>query len=147
MTSLVGIYKVKDPLTALKTLYKQQHEKLQTIPDCVYKNATQALIKKQEMIVQKYGEDVEAVEKEIDLGSIEEVIMQNKDELRLIDVMKEYKVWENLEEKPPIGNQGKCSIRLLKGICGSFYIIKNGTKISTGQWQGLDESKAPPEKA
>ncbi|KAI1433649.1 ETC complex I subunit conserved region-domain-containing protein [Xylaria sp. CBS 124048] len=52
---------------------------------------------------QMTADQVEEVENKIGAGLIEEVVQMAESELRLIDIMYEAKVWENLEEKPTAG--------------------------------------------
>ncbi|KAH7035499.1 ETC complex I subunit conserved region-domain-containing protein [Microdochium trichocladiopsis] len=46
---------------------------------------------------------IEELETKIGAGLIEEVVQVAENELKLVEVMKENKVWESLEEKPPAG--------------------------------------------
>lgn len=48
-------------------------------------------------------EAVERVEKELELGQIEEVIQIAEDEERLVTKMLEWRPWEDLVEKPTHG--------------------------------------------
>ncbi|KAI1821728.1 ETC complex I subunit conserved region-domain-containing protein [Xylaria intraflava] len=52
---------------------------------------------------QMTADQVGEVETKIGAGLIEEVVQMAESELKLIDIMYEAKVWENLEEKPPAG--------------------------------------------
>ncbi|KAI1143068.1 ETC complex I subunit conserved region-domain-containing protein [Hypoxylon sp. FL0543] len=49
------------------------------------------------------ADQVEEIESKIGGGLIEEVVQTAEGELRLIDIMYEHKVWEDLEEKPVEG--------------------------------------------
>merc|ERR1712241_917220 len=48
-------------------------------------------------------ESVPELEKKINCGQIEEVIIQAKDELALVDKMNEWEAWGPLESAPPLG--------------------------------------------
>ncbi|KAI1338538.1 ETC complex I subunit conserved region-domain-containing protein [Xylariaceae sp. FL0016] len=52
---------------------------------------------------QMTADQVEEVQNKIGAGLIEEVIQMAESELKLLDVMYDSKVWENLEEQPPAG--------------------------------------------
>ncbi|KAI1172532.1 ETC complex I subunit conserved region-domain-containing protein [Nemania sp. FL0916] len=52
---------------------------------------------------QMTADQVEEIETKIGAGLIEEVVQMAESELRLVDIMYEAKVWENLEEQPPAG--------------------------------------------
>ncbi|KAI6093506.1 ETC complex I subunit conserved region-domain-containing protein [Hypoxylon rubiginosum] len=49
------------------------------------------------------ADQVEEIENKIGGGLIEEVVQRAENELRLVDIMQESKVWEDLEEKPTEG--------------------------------------------
>ncbi|KAI1465898.1 ETC complex I subunit conserved region-domain-containing protein [Daldinia caldariorum] len=49
------------------------------------------------------ADQIEEIESKIGGGLIEEVVRVAENELRLVDIMKEHKVWEELEEKPAEG--------------------------------------------
>ncbi|KAI0175795.1 ETC complex I subunit conserved region-domain-containing protein [Hypoxylon sp. FL1284] len=49
------------------------------------------------------ADQVEEIENKIGGGLIEEVVQMAESELRLVDIMQESKVWEELEEKPTEG--------------------------------------------
>lgn len=48
-------------------------------------------------------EDVAEIEKKLNCGQIEELIMQAEDELKLVGKMEEWKPWEPLEVPVPKG--------------------------------------------
>ncbi|KAI1365668.1 ETC complex I subunit conserved region-domain-containing protein [Xylaria arbuscula] len=52
---------------------------------------------------QMTADQVEEIENKIGAGLIEEVVQMAESELKLIDILYEAKVWENLEEQPPAG--------------------------------------------
>ncbi|KAI0409642.1 ETC complex I subunit conserved region-domain-containing protein [Xylaria palmicola] len=52
---------------------------------------------------QMTADQVEEIENKIGAGLIEEVVQMAESELKLIDIMREAKVWESLEEQPPAG--------------------------------------------
>ncbi|KAI1802199.1 ETC complex I subunit conserved region-domain-containing protein [Daldinia bambusicola] len=49
------------------------------------------------------ADQIEEIEGKIGGGLIEEVVRVAENELRLVDIMQEHKVWEDLEEKPAEG--------------------------------------------
>ncbi|OTA94449.1 hypothetical protein M434DRAFT_394715 [Hypoxylon sp. CO27-5] len=49
------------------------------------------------------ADQIEEIESKIGGGLIEEVVQRAESELRLVDIMYEHKVWEDLEEKPAEG--------------------------------------------
>jgi len=69
----------------------------------VYKQGVEAVTQRKLNVVQSANGDVEAVERELDEGQIEEVIHVAEDELGLVNKMIEWKSWEPLEESPQPG--------------------------------------------
>jgi len=93
-TGLVGLPRVKNPREVLLSLYQRTLEELKELPEISgYNQVAQATTEYRMKIVQEHT-DIETIEKKIDCGVIEEVICQAEDELNLVPVMKEAKVWE-----------------------------------------------------
>lgn len=98
-TGLTGILQHPNPKPALEALYKATLTELNSFPnDSVYKQSVKNLTNARLAIVQK-EEVVEKIESQIGCGLIEEVIIQADEELQLVKKMKEWKVWEPLEQK------------------------------------------------
>lgn len=68
----------------------------------VYRQATEALTQQRLNIVES-TENIEEIEAKIDVGQIEEVIMQAEEELKLVAKIEEWKAWEPLETPAPQG--------------------------------------------
>ncbi|RKP07553.1 ETC complex I subunit conserved region-domain-containing protein [Thamnocephalis sphaerospora] len=102
-TSIYGVAVHPSPRPHLISVYQQTLEALKPIPaTAVYRQATEALTK-QRLGVVEGTENVEEIERTLDVGQIEEVIMQAEDELKLISKMIQWKAWEPLEEPAPKG--------------------------------------------
>ncbi|CAK9784632.1 hypothetical protein CC85DRAFT_270056 [Cutaneotrichosporon oleaginosum] len=99
-TNITGLAVHPRPLPALKSLYTETLTGLAALPaSSVYRQATEALTKHRMAIVERAGEDVAAVERE--LGTMVEVAIQEAEcEKKLVGSMGEWKAWESLEEKP-----------------------------------------------
>ncbi|XP_008287163.1 NADH dehydrogenase [ubiquinone] 1 alpha subcomplex subunit 5 [Stegastes partitus] len=108
-TGLVGLAVSNNPHERLRILYTKILDSLQTIPqDAAYRKYTEQLVNERFNHV-KAEPDVEKLEKKINCGQIEEVILQAEYELRLSRKMSEWKPWEPLIEEPP-ANQWKWPI-------------------------------------
>ncbi|MBN3316763.1 NDUA5 dehydrogenase, partial [Atractosteus spatula] len=93
----------------LRILYTKILASLQTIPqDAAYRKYTEQFITERLNLVTSEP-DVEKLEKKINSGQIEEVILQAENELHLSRKMIEWKPWEPLVEEPP-ANQWKWPI-------------------------------------
>lgn len=68
----------------------------------VYRQATESMTQHRLSIVEG-NEDVSEIEKAIDNGQIEELIIQAEEELKLVGKMEEWKPWEPLEVHIPKG--------------------------------------------
>lgn len=66
----------------------------------VYRQATESLTQHRLNIVES-TENIEEIESKIDVGQIEEIIMQAEEELKLLAKMEEWKPWEPLETPAP----------------------------------------------
>jgi len=102
-TELFGLAVHPNPRHHLLNTYKKTLESLTQIPPtAVYRQATEALTQHRLSIVESI-EDVKEIESKIGAGVIEEVIWQAEDELKLLDKVKEWKIWEPLEDPPQKG--------------------------------------------
>merc|ERR1711939_79164 len=101
-------------IPTLLDLYKSTLSTLQTrIPQgVVYRQSAEAITQHRVGIIEKHaGSDgsqggeqaVEGIEKELDLGRIEEVIKMAEGEKSLVEKMSEWKSWEDLQHKPEKG--------------------------------------------
>lgn len=102
-TGLTGILQHPNPKPALQALYTATLAELQGFPkDSVYRQAVENLTKARLAVVES-EEVVERIEDRIGCGLIEEVVIQADEELALVKKMKEWKVWESLEDKSEEG--------------------------------------------
>ncbi|KAI9485331.1 MAG: ETC complex I subunit conserved region-domain-containing protein [Benjaminiella poitrasii] len=103
LTGITGIPVNKNPRPQLMQIYNATLEALTRIPPtAVYRQATESLTKQRLSIVES-TEQIEEIESKIDVGQIEEIIMQAEDELKLVGKMEEWKAWEPLETPIPKG--------------------------------------------
>ncbi|XP_048877877.1 NADH dehydrogenase [ubiquinone] 1 alpha subcomplex subunit 5 [Brienomyrus brachyistius] len=108
-TGLVGLAVSQNPHERLRILYTKILGSLQTMPqDAAYRRYTEQIINERFNHV-KMEPDVEKLEKKINCGQIEEVILQAESELALSRKMTEWKPWEPQIEEPP-ANQWKWPI-------------------------------------
>lgn len=91
-TGITGLAVHPDPLPVLTQTYKSTLSLLSQLPaESVYRQATEAVLKQRAAIIEKANGDVEAVERELDAGQIEQVILVAKDEQSLAAKMLEWK--------------------------------------------------------
>ncbi|PSS37704.1 hypothetical protein PHLCEN_2v397 [Hermanssonia centrifuga] len=103
-TGIFGLNVHHDPLPELKKTYESTLSALSSIPaSSVYRQGVEALTQRKLKIVEASNGNVEAVEKKLDEGHIEEALDIAKDELQLVSKVAEWKAWEPLEEKPEPG--------------------------------------------
>jgi len=103
-TGLTGLAVHPNPLPALTQTYEQTLELLSTIPgSSIYRQGAEALTRHKLTIIQNANDDIVQVEKGLDEGQIEEALEIAQDELNLVGKMVQWKAWEPLEEKPPMG--------------------------------------------
>ncbi|KAG9014688.1 hypothetical protein FRB94_010535 [Tulasnella sp. JGI-2019a] len=101
-TGITGLNVHADPLPALQSTLKDTLALLASIPSSsVYRQGSEATIKNNLSIIEAAKGDVMAVENQLSLGQIEEVLQSAKAELNLVGKMIEWKAWEPLEEQPP----------------------------------------------
>jgi NADH dehydrogenase (ubiquinone) 1 alpha subcomplex subunit 5 len=102
-TGIAGIRVSPNPRPQLIQTYNQTLEALSRLPTtAVYRQATEALTQHRLSIVES-TENIDEIEAKIDVGQIEEIILQAKDELNLVGKMEEWKAWEQLEVPIPEG--------------------------------------------
>ncbi|EKM61014.1 uncharacterized protein PHACADRAFT_247310 [Phanerochaete carnosa HHB-10118-sp] len=103
-TGITGLHVHENPLPALTKTYETTLFTLSTFPaTSVYRQGVEALTQRKLNIVKHANGDIAAVEKQLDEGHIEESLDIAEDELNLVQKMAEWKAWEPLEEKPPVG--------------------------------------------
>lgn len=91
-TGITGLAVHPDPLPVLTQTYKSTLSLLSQLPaESVYRQATEAVLKQRAAIIEKANGDVEAVERELDSGMIEQVLQVAKDEQSLAAKMLEWK--------------------------------------------------------
>jgi NADH dehydrogenase (ubiquinone) 1 alpha subcomplex subunit 5 len=96
-TGLTGLSVHPDPLPALQRTYEETLSALAALPaTSVYRQGTEALTRRRLGVVQQASGDVAAVEKAIDEGQIEEVLVGAEDELKLVGKMAEWKPLSDL---------------------------------------------------
>ena len=101
VTGIAGLDVHPRPLPALAQAYTSTLKVLEQIPAAaVYRQSAEAITKERLAVVQKRDAagdqeateaDIEAVEREIDAGLVEELLLQAQDELKLASKMLEYK--------------------------------------------------------
>ncbi|KAI1315650.1 hypothetical protein EDD11_000543 [Mortierella claussenii] len=100
-TGLYGLPVHPDPRPHLITIYSDTLKTLEQFPaHAVYRQATAALTNHRLNVV-KDTEDISKIEKTLNAGQIEEVVVQAIDELKLASKMLEWKPWEPLETPAP----------------------------------------------
>lgn len=101
-TGLTGLAVCQTPHHTLGVLYGKLLRTLQKMPEtAAYRQHTEAIVKERAEIL-KANQSVEAIEKAINCGQIEEVIVQAENELLLARKMINWRAWEPLlKEAPP----------------------------------------------
>lgn len=96
-TGIYGIPVHPNPLPELAQTYQQTLTRLSTFPEhSVYRQGTEALTRRKLQAVETSNGDIEAAEKQLDEGQIEEALMIAKDELGLVDKMAEWKAYVHI---------------------------------------------------
>lgn len=99
-TGLAGLPALKEPHKELLKQYKKLLRHLTALPkESNYRMATEKIINERKDIIES-SNSLEDIEKKINDGLCEEMIQKAKYEMHLVEVMKEYKPWEALKEKP-----------------------------------------------
>ncbi|KAL9544547.1 hypothetical protein MBANPS3_007564 [Mucor bainieri] len=102
-TRLAGIPVHQNPRPHLIQTYNTTLEALTRIPStAVYRQATESLTQQRLSIVES-TENIEEIESKINVGQIEEVIIQAEEELKMVAKIEEWKAWEPLEAPIPKG--------------------------------------------
>lgn len=102
-TQIVGLAVAKTPRETLIDLYSKTLSVLGTMPQTsLYRQQAEEITKERLGTVQK-EENVFKIEKQINCGQIEEVIVQANDELSLAEKVNEWKPWEHSENTAPLG--------------------------------------------
>ncbi|CAH8541119.1 unnamed protein product [Dicrocoelium dendriticum] len=108
-TQLTGLAVSKNPHATLTALYNRILKVLSLMPeDSGYRKHTSAIVQSRLQAVSTIS-DISKLEKTIDCGQIEEVIIQANREYLLARNMLKWKPWEPLIETPP-ANQWKWPI-------------------------------------
>ncbi|XP_005402383.1 PREDICTED: NADH dehydrogenase [ubiquinone] 1 alpha subcomplex subunit 5 isoform X1 [Chinchilla lanigera] len=108
-TGLVGLAVCETPHERLRILYTKILDVLEQIPkNAAYRKYTEQ-ITNERLATVKAEPDVNKLEDRLQLGQLEEVILQAENELRLARKMMQWKPWEPLVEEPP-ANQWKWPI-------------------------------------
>ena len=102
-TNMVGMAVAETPRSTLIELYTKTLTALGAIPQSSpYRQQVEQFTNERLELVNK-TEDVFALEKKINCGQIEEVIIQANDELTLVEKMGEWEAWGPLESPAPPG--------------------------------------------
>ncbi|XP_004631615.1 NADH dehydrogenase [ubiquinone] 1 alpha subcomplex subunit 5 [Octodon degus] len=105
-TGLMGLAVCETPHERLRILYTKILDVLDQIPkSAAYRKYTEQITNERLAIV-KAEPDVKKLEDRLQLGQVEEVILQAESELSLARKMMQWKPWEPLVEEPP-ANQWK----------------------------------------
>lgn len=96
-TGLVGLAVDPNGRANLMKVVEEVLEKIKGIPDCAYRDAVEKIFGRFLKTCQE-NEDEETIEDILEMGQLEEMIEQAHEELELIDIYKENKVWEAVEE-------------------------------------------------
>ncbi|KAK3913973.1 NADH dehydrogenase [ubiquinone] 1 alpha subcomplex subunit 5 [Frankliniella fusca] len=100
-TGLTGMHVARHPTKTLANTYAKILRTTAKMPDdAAYRKYTEALVRDRAAIVEKAGNDWKMVEKEMNSGQIEELIIQADKELSLARQMLAWKPWEPLVTKP-----------------------------------------------
>jgi ETC complex I subunit conserved region len=100
-TTVVGLPVVENAPEVIEFLSEKILKELSTFPDCFYKSEVAKMAQTRLAIVQQEA-DVNAIEERLGATlQVEELIDEMEDELRLIPVMRDAKIWE----APPEGHE------------------------------------------
>ncbi|CAB3405741.1 unnamed protein product [Caenorhabditis bovis] len=100
-TGLTGLFVNEHPHRALTVVYGRILRALEQMPaDAAYRKYTEQIVKQRLALVQAEN-DIQALEKKIGMGQIEEVIEQAELELETTRAILESKAWEPLVEGAP----------------------------------------------
>ncbi|KAG5348386.1 NDUA5 dehydrogenase, partial [Acromyrmex charruanus] len=100
-TYIKGLAVSKYPHQELIPLYNKILRMLQKFPkDYTYRTETEGIIKTRLTVMQQ-NENIQVVEEKINCGQVEELIVQAKNELSLMEKMLIWKPWEKLTQEAP----------------------------------------------
>lgn len=102
-TNLTGLKVDPNALRTLNVIYGRLTRALQSLPeDYIYRKETENLIKTRVKIINNANGDIPRIEKEINCGQVEELILQADKELTYARNCVNWKPWEPLiSEAPP----------------------------------------------
>eukprot|EP00518_Triparma_eleuthera_P002956 CAMPEP_0182453624 /NCGR_PEP_ID=MMETSP1319-20130603/611_1 /TAXON_ID=172717 /ORGANISM="Bolidomonas pacifica, Strain RCC208" /LENGTH=152 /DNA_ID=CAMNT_0024651571 /DNA_START=206 /DNA_END=661 /DNA_ORIENTATION=- len=96
-TGLVGLPVHPDPVPALKAANLKILEAVAPIPDSAgYKESITGITNFRLRVIEESEGDIDYIESEIDCGQIEELIVQAEDELDVVDMFLETRLWEHV---------------------------------------------------
>ena len=102
-TNMVGLMVAKTPKTTLQDLYTKTLAAVTAIPQSsAYRQQVETLTQ-QRLDLVNASNNIGNIEKKINAGQIEEVIVQAQDELSLVEKMASWQSWEPLETVAPQG--------------------------------------------
>ncbi|CAG9136780.1 hypothetical protein JYU34_003247 [Plutella xylostella] len=102
-TGLMGLAVASNPHHTLGALYGKILRVLAKMPEeAVYRKYTETIVRERAAVLQK-TKDVNEIEKMVNCGQAEELIIQAENELNLARKMLNWKPWEPLVAKPPKG--------------------------------------------
>jgi len=105
-TNLTGLAVAKTPVNTLGSLYGRCLRALAKMPaDYPYRKHTEQIVTERAAMV-KAATTIEDLEKKLDCGQVEEVIIQAENEVALARMLLETRAWEPLVNEPP-ANQWK----------------------------------------
>ena len=100
-TNLTGLAVSINPRVELRTLYDRILRLVSQLPqDYIYRKSVESLVKERNDIILQ-NESIPVIEEKINQGQVEELIIQAKNELNLVQDMLEDKPWEKLMENAP----------------------------------------------
>eukprot|EP00466_Bigelowiella_natans_P011059 jgi/Bigna1/56530/estExt_Genewise1Plus.C_1030001 len=93
-TGIAGLRVVENAREVLIGLYQKTLEDAETLPNSAgYKDYVTKLSKYRLSVCENHS-TVNEIEKEISTGEVEELIQEAEDELKVLEMMKEWKPWE-----------------------------------------------------
>lgn len=96
-TGIVGLAKEAHPVETLQSLYSKILADIAEIPETAfYRKNVEAVTRNRLQLLS--ASSVAEFEKKVGVGLVEEVIQQARDEIGLIERMKEWKPWEQAAE-------------------------------------------------
>ncbi|XP_050411716.1 NADH dehydrogenase [ubiquinone] 1 alpha subcomplex subunit 5 [Patella vulgata] len=101
ITGLTGLEAARHPHQVLKVLYEKINMTLQKMPaEAGYRKHTEAVISERMALVQSET-DVEQLERKVNNGLVEQLILQARRELSLSRKMLQWRPWEPLIGQAP----------------------------------------------